>query len=94
MLLGQSDILRRIYFGAGVIHLEKVSAGHMHYYMIYKNCGIGYGFHHPESQAFLRQPCEKSNFVISDYCFQIFGICSDCRRREIKREWDVRNKNV
>lgn len=82
-LLEQSGILRKVYLGEKAIHFERISAGPRHDYMICNNCGVSCEFHHPELQALLKQLCDKYNFSMNDYCFQIFGLCSDCQEKVI-----------
>lgn len=81
-LLAQSGILRQICPGEKAIHFERASAKSRHDHMICKNCGVSYEFHLPELHALQKRLCDEHNFVMTDYCFQLFGLCSDCRSGE------------
>ena len=78
-LLINSGIIRKVDFGHGHSHYERVLAGNYHEHMICLKCGKVIEFSDKSIEHFLRKLCEKDRFTSSTHCLQIFGYCKNCR---------------
>ncbi|MCP4581365.1 MAG: transcriptional repressor [candidate division Zixibacteria bacterium] len=77
-ILVQAEILRKVCLNGEAVHFEKTNDQPRHDHMICRNCGKRYEFHLPELQGIQNNLCQRYNFRMQDYCFQIVGLCTDC----------------
>jgi len=77
-IMAQSGVLRKVCLGEAAIQFEKVNDGLRHDHLICQNCGNKIEFYLPELPEIQKQLCDRFGFTMKNYCFQIFGLCSDC----------------
>ena len=80
-ILAQAGVLRKVCLGGAAIQFEKMpSVRHDH--LICQMCGKKFEFVMPELKELQDKVCQYNNFVMKDYCFQIFGLCAECAKGE------------
>ncbi len=77
-IMSQSGVLRKVCLGETAFQFEKAKDGPRHDHLICQKCGNKIEFYLPELPELQKQICDSFGFVMKDYCFQIFGLCSDC----------------
>ena len=77
-IITRAGILYKVYFSDSAIQFEKVTDEPRHDHLICQRCGKKIEFSLPELPELQKKLCEKHNFTMKDYSFQILGICADC----------------
>jgi Fur family transcriptional regulator, ferric uptake regulator len=77
-LLYKSGFLRKVCLREAHIHFQKITDAPRHDHLICTRCGALYEFYLPALADFQKKLCAEHNFSMTDYCFQIFGLCRDC----------------
>lgn len=80
-LLHECGLVSRYMFSPGEFaQYEKTVDRPRHDHMVCTKCGKILEFANPTLQGIQRQICEQYDFDSVYHTFQIFGVCSDCRR--------------
>jgi Fur family ferric uptake transcriptional regulator len=82
-ILYQSGFLRKVCLRESHIHFQKVSDTPRHDHLICTRCGALYEFYLPQLADIQKKLCNEYNFTMTDYCFQIFGLCRDCAGKTV-----------
>jgi Fur family ferric uptake transcriptional regulator len=77
-LLCDLVFLRKVCLRESHIHFQKISSEPRHDHLICTNCGLIYEIRVPQLNQIQKKLCDDRNFKMTDYCFQIFGLCSKC----------------
>jgi len=84
-LLEKEDIIIKRKFTEKSAHYEvKLETKQDHYHLICKSCGkVIEGTNLLEEDLVEQLKCEEG-FVVEDFCLQMHGLCSECRKKNIK----------
>ncbi|MBU4485871.1 MAG: transcriptional repressor, partial [Candidatus Delongbacteria bacterium] len=75
------EILRKSKFGENHFHYELLSTEkNYHHHLICKNCGSFIEFENNYLQNFSKKIAKQNDFEISDYRFEAFGYCHNCKK--------------
>jgi Fur family transcriptional regulator, ferric uptake regulator len=81
MLFSDIGILRRSKFGENHFHYELNGfAKRSHHHLICKKCGDYIEFENGSLQKLADKLSNQNGFEISDYRFEVFGLCSKCKK--------------
>jgi Fur family transcriptional regulator, ferric uptake regulator len=81
MLFSDIGILRRSKFGENHFHYELNGfAKRSHHHLICKKCGDYIEFENGSLQKLADKLSKQNGFEISDYRFEVFGLCSKCKK--------------
>lgn len=77
-LLCDLGFLRKVCFREGHLHFQKVTDEPRRDHMICTSCGAQIEFQLPQLGEIHQRLCAEKGFKMTDYCFHIFGLCSNC----------------
>jgi Fur family transcriptional regulator, ferric uptake regulator len=81
MLFSDIGILRKSKFGENHFHYELIgSAKRSHHHLICKKCGTYIEFEKDSLKSLAQKTAKDNDFEISDYRFEVFGLCSKCKK--------------
>lgn len=89
-LLLKLGLVRKSCVGDRSAVYESVIGWARHGHMVCMNCGRVVEFRVAQIDEALDRVCEESGFDLRNRCVQLFGYCSDCRRRAPSRGADDR----
>lgn len=81
-LLCDLGFLRKVCFREAHLHFQKIAEQPRFDHLVCTNCGAQIGFSLPELSEIHKKLCADNKFRMSDYCFHIFGLCSNCAGSE------------
>ncbi len=80
-IMAQAGVLRKVCLGESAIQFEKITNEPRHDHLVCTRCGNKYEFDLSELPALQQEICNRFNFTPIDYCYQIFGFCSECSNK-------------
>jgi Fur family ferric uptake transcriptional regulator len=79
-LLCDLGFLRKVCFREAHLHFQKITDEPRREHLICTNCGAQIEVQLPQIAEINQRLCAESDFRMTDYCFNIFGICSKCAK--------------
>jgi Fur family transcriptional regulator, ferric uptake regulator len=79
-LLCDLGFLRKVCFREAHLHFQKITDQPRREHMICTKCGAQIEFQLPQLTEIHQKLCAEKGFTITDYCFHIFGFCSNCSK--------------
>ncbi|MFO7811282.1 MAG: Fur family transcriptional regulator [Candidatus Delongbacteria bacterium] len=80
-LFSEIGILRKSKFGENHFHYELVgSEKRSHHHLICKKCGTCIEFERASLRKVAEKTAKDNGFDISDYRFEVFGLCAKCKK--------------
>ena len=80
-ILCDADLAKAIEFRDGVTRFEHIYNQDHHDHMVCTCCGIIVEFRSNEIQQLQIELAEKHGFTVDSHRHQIFGVCSECKRK-------------
>lgn len=77
-LLCELGFLRKVCFREAHLHFQKITDEPRRDHLICTKCGAQIEFQLPQLSEIHQKLCAEKSFKMTDYCFHIFGLCSDC----------------
>ncbi len=82
-LFSEIGILRKSKFGENHFHYELAGTEKkFHHHLICKKCGKFIEFDKGSFKNIARSTAEENGFTMTDYRFEVFGLCPDCGKTE------------
>ena len=80
-ILCDADLAKAIEFRDGVTRFEHIYNQDHHDHMVCTCCGVIVEFRSNEIQQLQIELAEKHGFTVDSHRHQIFGVCSECKRK-------------
>lgn len=81
-LLEECGVLRKSLFGHNRHFYESVVGRHHHDHLVCIRCGQIREFEEDKIEDLQDEICRRFGYAIVDHVHEIFGICTDCQRKE------------
>jgi Fur family ferric uptake transcriptional regulator len=79
-LLVNSGVVKRVCLGPQQFYYESIAKKEQrHSHLVCLKCGKIVEFSDEVAEGRITQICRENEFKMTSRCFQIFGLCSDCR---------------
>ena len=85
-ILCDADLAKAIEFRDGVTRFEHIYNQDHHDHMVCTCCGVIVEFRSNEIQQLQIELAEKHGFTVDSHRHQIFGVCSECKRKRLTSE--------
>jgi len=80
-LLRDCGLASEVAFHDGIARYEHQHNRRSHHHMVCTDCGVSVEFFAPDADRIEQEIGKKHHFDATRHTFQIYGLCSDCRKK-------------